>query len=71
MKSANGGKSCENKGIYLEELQQRLILFPLNISTTSASGVVDSSTVARGEYLYPFMASMDIQVFSMLQMMMA
>jgi len=71
MKSANGGRSCENKGIYMEELQQRLILFPLNTSKTSASGIVDPSTVASGEYLYPFMASMAIQFFTMLQMMMA
>lgn len=54
MKSGNGGRSWENKGIFLEDLQQRLILLPHNISKTFAGGVGDPSAVASGKYLYLF-----------------
>jgi len=54
MKSINGGRSWENKGIFIEDYQQRLILKPHNTSNTFAGGVGDPSAVAYGEYLYLF-----------------
>ena len=54
MKSTNGGKSWENKGIFIEDLDPRLILKPHNTSNTFAGGVGDPSAVASGEYLYLF-----------------
>lgn len=54
MKSTDGGWSWENKGIFLEDLQPRLILKPYNTSKTFAGGVGDPSAVARGNYLYLF-----------------
>lgn len=54
MKSANGGHSWENKGLFLEELQPRMILKPHNTSETFAGGVGDPSAVASGDYLYLF-----------------
>lgn len=54
MKSTNGGKSWENKGILIEDLQPRMILKPHNNSLTFAGGVGDPSAVANGEYLYVF-----------------
>ena len=54
MKSINGGYSWEDKGIVLEDLQNRMILKPHNNSVTFAGGVGDPSAVASGDYLYIF-----------------
>lgn len=54
MKSVNGGHSWENKGLFIEDLQPRMILKPHNNSLTFAGGVGDPSAVANGEYLYLF-----------------
>jgi hypothetical protein len=54
MKSNDGGRSWENKGIFLEDFQSRLILKPHNTSLTFAGGVGDPSAVASGGYLYLF-----------------
>lgn len=54
MKSMNGGHSWENKGIVLEDNQERMILKPYNNSVTFAGGVGDPSAVASGDYLYLF-----------------
>jgi hypothetical protein len=54
MKSINGGHSWENKGIILEDNQDRMILKPYNNSVTFAGGVGDPSAVVSGEYLYIF-----------------
>jgi hypothetical protein len=54
MKSVNGGHSWENKGLFIEDLQPRMILKPHNNSLTFAGGVGDPSAVASGEYLYLF-----------------
>lgn len=54
MKSADGGHSWENKGLFIEDLQPRLILKPHNTSETFAGGVGDPSAVASGDYLYLF-----------------
>lgn len=54
MKSVNGGRSWENKGISIEDDQPRLILKPHNTSKTFGGGVGDPSAVANGDYLYLF-----------------
>jgi hypothetical protein len=54
MKSADGGRSWTNKGIFIEDLQPRMILKPHNTSVTFAGGVGDPSAVASGDYLYLF-----------------
>jgi len=54
MKSTDGGRSWENKGIFIEDLQPRMILKPHNTSVTFAGGVGDPSAVASGDYLYLF-----------------
>jgi hypothetical protein len=54
MKSVDGGKSWEDRGIFIEDLQERMILKPHNISNTFAGGVGDPSAVASGDYLYLF-----------------
>lgn len=54
MKSKDGGRSWENKGIIIEDLQPRMILKPFNTSNTFAGGVGDPSAVAFGDYLYVF-----------------
>ncbi|MCU0375757.1 MAG: hypothetical protein MUF24_10655 [Chitinophagaceae bacterium] len=54
MKSTDGGRSWQNKGLLLEDLQPRLILKPHNTSNTFAGGVGDPSAVANGDYLYVF-----------------
>jgi hypothetical protein len=54
MKSTNGGYNWENKGIVLEDNQERMILKPHNNSVTFAGGVGDPSAVASGDYLYIF-----------------
>ncbi|QOI98842.1 MAG: hypothetical protein HRU69_06090 [Flammeovirgaceae bacterium] len=54
MKSTDGGKSWQNKGIFIEDLNDRMIRKPHNISNTFAGGVGDPSAVASGDYLYLF-----------------
>jgi hypothetical protein len=54
MKSTDGGRCWENKGIFIEDLNPRLILKPHNTSNTFAGGVGDPSAVASGDYLYLF-----------------
>jgi hypothetical protein len=54
MKSIDGGHSWDNKGLFIEDLQPRLILKPHNTSETFAGGVGDPSAVASGDYLYLF-----------------
>jgi hypothetical protein len=54
MKSTDGGRSWENKGIFIEDLQPRLILKPFNTSNTFAGGVGDPSAVTSNGYLYLF-----------------
>ena len=54
MKSVNGGHSWKNKGIFIEDLQPRMVLLPHNTSKTFAGGVGDPSAVASGDYLYLF-----------------
>jgi hypothetical protein len=54
MKSSDGGKSWNNKGIILEDLNPRMILKPHNTSNTFAGGVGDPSAIASGDYLYIF-----------------
>ena len=54
MKSTDGGRSWDNRGLFLEDLQPRMILKPNNTSNTFAGGVGDPSAVASGEYLYLF-----------------
>lgn len=54
MKSIDGGWSWENKGVFLEDLQPRLILKPNNTSKTFAGGVGDPSAVQSGDHLYLF-----------------
>ena len=54
MKSTDGGKNWENKGLFIEDLDARMILKPQNSSNTFAGGVGDPSAVVSGEYLYLF-----------------
>ncbi len=54
MKSTNGGWSWENKGLFIEDKQPRMILKPHNTSKTFAGGVGDPSAVAVDDYLYLF-----------------
>ncbi len=54
MKSADGGHSWSNKGIFIEDNQPRMILKPHNTSVTFAGGNGDPSAVASGDYLYLF-----------------
>jgi len=54
MKSIDGGHSWDNKGIFIEDLNPRMILKPHNRSVTFAGGVGDPSAVAHGEWLYLF-----------------
>ncbi len=54
MKSTDGGRSWINRGLFIEDLQPRLILRPHNTGINFAGGVGDPSAVASGEYLYLF-----------------
>jgi hypothetical protein len=54
MKSLDGGKSWQNKGIVLEDDQPRMILKPYNNAVTFAGGVGDPSAIVSGNYLYIF-----------------
>ena len=54
MKSLDGGRSWSNKGIFIEDLQPRMILKQHNTSKTFAGGTGDPSAVASGDWLYLF-----------------
>ncbi|RYF60695.1 MAG: hypothetical protein EOO39_32070, partial [Cytophagaceae bacterium] len=54
MKSTDGGRSWQNRGLFLEDNQPRMILSPHNKSKTFAGGVGDPSAVVSGDYLYLF-----------------
>lgn len=54
MKSTDAGRSWTNNGIFIEDLQPRMILKPHNTSKTFAGGVGDPSAVVSGDYLYIF-----------------
>lgn len=54
MKSSDGGKSWDNKGILLEDHQPRLILKPHNTAINFAGGTGDPYAVANGDFLYVF-----------------
>ena len=54
MKSTNGGRAWEDKGIFIEDEQPRLILRPNNTAANFAGGTGDPSAVASGDYLYLF-----------------
>jgi hypothetical protein len=54
MKSTDGGLRWENRGIFIEDKQPRMILKPHNTSKTFAGGVGDPSAVVSGQYLYLF-----------------
>lgn len=54
MKSTNGGESWQNKGIFIQDLQDRMIMKPHNMSVTFAGGVGDPSAVVSGDHLYLF-----------------
>ena len=54
MKSSNGGHSWTNQGLFIEDLQSRMVLKPHNNSQTFAGGVGDPSAVRSGDYLYLF-----------------
>lgn len=54
MKSTDGGKHWEDRGILIEDLQERMVLKPNNDALTFAGGVGDPSCVASGDYLYVF-----------------
>jgi len=54
MKSVDGGWNRDNKGLFLEDKQERMIFKPHNISKTFGGGVGDPSAVAVADYLYFF-----------------
>jgi hypothetical protein len=54
MKSTDGGRSWDNRGIFIEDLQPRMILKPHNTAECFAGGVGDPSAVASGDWLYLF-----------------
>jgi hypothetical protein len=54
MQSNDGGHSWKNNGLFIEDLQPRMILKPHNTSVTFAGGVGDPSAVRSGDYLYLF-----------------
>jgi hypothetical protein len=54
MKSTDGGRSWEDRGILIEDLNDRMIRKPHNVSNTFAGGVGDPSAVVSGDYLYLF-----------------
>lgn len=54
MKSIDGGDSWEDRGILLEDLDDRMIRLPVNRNNTFPGGVGDPSCVASGDHLYVF-----------------
>src|SRR5581483_11437838 len=54
MKSTDGGKSWKNNGLFIQDLQPRMILKQHNKAINFAGGTGDPSAVASGNYLYLF-----------------
>ena len=54
MRSDDGGLSWTDRGILLEDLDDRLIRAPINRNWTFPGGVGDPSAVACGDHLYVF-----------------
>ena len=54
MRSTNGGHSWQNRGIFIEDKQARLILRPDNTAINFAGGTGDPSAVASNGFLYLF-----------------
>lgn len=54
MKSVDGGLSWEDRGILLEDLEDRFVRTPVNRNNTFPGGVGDPSAVACGDHLYVF-----------------
>jgi len=54
MESDDGGRSWADRGVLLEDRQDRLILSPINRNQTFPGGVGDPSAVACGDFLYVF-----------------
>jgi len=54
MKSTDGGRSWDNRGLFIEDKKSRITLRPHNNALCFAGGVGDPSAVASGDYLYLF-----------------
>lgn len=54
MKSTNGGDSWEDRGILLQDRNERMIRLPINKNYCFPGGVGDPSAISSGEYLYIF-----------------
>lgn len=54
MKSIDGGETWDDRGILLEDRDERMIRLPVNRNYCFPGGVGDPSAVACGEFLYVF-----------------
>lgn len=54
MKSVDGGESWDNRGLLLEDRNERMIKLPTNKNYCFPGGVGDPSAVANGDHLYVF-----------------
>ncbi|MGX5679757.1 hypothetical protein [Schumannella luteola] len=54
MRSTDGGESWSDRGVILEDRDERMIRLPHNRNNTFPGGVGDPSAVASGEHLYVF-----------------
>lgn len=54
MRSVDGGDSWEDRGILLEDRDERMIRLPVNRNYCFPGGVGDPSAVASGDHLYVF-----------------
>jgi hypothetical protein len=54
MRSLDGGDSWEDRGILLEDRDERMIRLPVNRNYCFPGGVGDPSAVASGDHLYVF-----------------
>lgn len=54
MRSIDGGESWEDRGILLEDRDERMIRLPVNRNYCFPGGVGDPSAVASGDHLYVF-----------------
>lgn len=54
MQSTDGGLSWSNRGILLEDRDERMIRLPVNRNNCFPGGVGDPSAVASGDHLYVF-----------------
>lgn len=54
MRSIDGGASWEDRGILIEDRDERMIRLPVNRNYCFPGGVGDPSAVANGDYLYVF-----------------